>query len=211
MLFLPPRPSPGPIWRAGFLSPRPLLTSGTRWTCSWSEAGVRASSRCLSSAVSAIYRLWGRQLSPILSRCPVPYPILELPGEPGSSGDPLPCIDNPASPLHTRTLAHALQPRWPWLLLLLPSTITAQLSRNSRSPPHTTKPGCLSVCLSVCLSACQSCLCPRFSAPVCVSTTGDNTTHYRSHLNHEQTSDLDVSVQCPPPLGPQPWRRRRGR
>lgn len=150
MLFLPPRPSPGPIWHAGFLSPRPLLTSGTRWTCSWSEAGVRASSRCLSSAVSAIYRLWGRQLSPIISRCPVPYPILELPGEPGSSGDPLPCIDNPASPLHTRTLAHALQPRWPWLLLLLPSTITAQHSIAEAAAARRTRqnPG---VCLSVCL------------------------------------------------------------
>lgn len=114
----------------------------------------------MCSIYLAIYRPRSHQLSPIISRCPVPYPILGLPG---SSDDPLPCIDNPASPLHTRTLAHALQPPWPWPLVLCPAT-TAE--KKTAAAAHD-----LYLCVLVCASACLS---------VCVST-GDNRKPPSSH------------------------------
>lgn len=107
---------------------------------------------------------------------------------------PFPCIDNPASPLHTRTLAHALQPP----LALASSSLFFALHHSSKKTAAVAH-DLVSLCPRLCL-----CL------PACLSKPATTTGHHRRHihLNHEQTPDLDISVQCAPELGPRPWRRR---
>lgn len=188
VLLLPPRPSPGD---AGFLSRGPLAASGTALTCSWSEAGVRSSSRCLSPAAYQRSHLSSISYHP---SSPVAQSLIRSWDFQAPPLIPLPCIDNPASPLHTRTLAHALQPNGLGLLFF-----AQHHCRNSSSSRTRQDPG-------VCLLTASPPPPPGF-LPLFLSkhtTSGHDT---RRH-NHEQTSDLDVSVQCPPALGPGPWRRR---
>lgn len=71
-----------------------------------------------SPAAQSLIRSWGSQTARLRS----------------GADDPLPCIDNPASPLHTRTLAHALQPPLALASCSLPSTTAAEKKKkNSRS------------------------------------------------------------------------------
>lgn len=143
----------------------PLATSGTCYTVDLFLAGRRRSVvvtlpiMCCSISDPSIWSISYHPSSPVaqslIRSWDLQAPLLI----------PLACIDNPASPLHTRTLAHALQPPPPMALAScsLPST-TAKTAKTAAAAYDKTR-----------VSDCQLHLCPRSSVSDSVST-GDNRT-----------------------------------
>lgn len=181
VLLLSPRPSPGD---AGFLSRGPLAASGTALTCSWSEAGVRSSSRCLSSAVYQRSHLSSISYHP---SSPVAQSLIRSWDFQAPPLIPLPCIDNPASPLHTRTLAHALQPNGLGLLFF-----AQHHCRNSSSSRTRQDPG---VCLLTASLPPVFCLC------FCPNTRHQDTTLAATTMSRPPTSTSASSARRHSALG----------